>query len=245
MTIWCRFRGQQWVTFGAVLLSVSVGLAQEHAASPREFRHAEARVKRGSITVQVGWVIDPVTSLDALRGRIEFRPDPNRGSSCSSIRFIQVAKVEQSGGRDLNWSMGEANRNLIRTASGRHTGIEGGYFVDHEAFRCMKGQPCSPYFRDSWPNPDESQDGFQLGIATAPASLVDYPFGWDSIEQITVESCARCLDTGSFLGCAKWGGRWPARGPRDILAIKVHEVPSLTFLAALRRFEVFYSGRKP
>jgi hypothetical protein len=230
---------------GAALLSAALGLAQGPDTSSRESREADARVKSGLIRVHVSWVVNPETSADVLRGKIEYRPTPNLDSSCSSIRFIQVAKVEQSGGRDYDWLMGESDRNLIRTNSSTASGVKGGYFVDHEAFRCMKGHVCSPYFRDSWANADESQDGFQLGTKTAAASLVDYPFGWESLEQVTLESCARCVDTGAFLGCAEWGGSWPERGSREIQAISMHDAPSVTFLAALHQFEAFYSGRNP
>jgi hypothetical protein len=228
---------------GAALLSAALGLAQGPHTSSGESRQADARVRSGVLRARVSWAVNPETLADVLRGKIEYRPFLNRDSSCSSIRFIQVAKVAQSGGRDYNWLMGESNRNLIRTSANTASGVKGGYFVDHEAFHCMKGHVCSPYFRDSWANPDESQDGFQLGTKTAPASLVDYPFGWESLEQVTLESCARCVDTGAFLGCAEWGGSWRERGSREILAISMHDAPSVTFLAALHQFEAFYSGR--
>jgi hypothetical protein len=220
-------------------------LAQDSDGLQPNSKQVEIRGRSGVLTANVSWVVDPATSTDALRGRIEYLPNRNANSLCSAIRFVQVAKVEQTGGRDFDWTMGESNRNLIRTSSNPASGVKGGYFVDHEAFHCMKGHVCSPYFRDSWVNPDESQDGFQLGIKTAPASLVDYPFGWESLEQVMLESCARCVDTGAFLGCAEWGGSWPERGSREILAISMHDAPSVTFLAALHQFEAFYSGPNP
>jgi hypothetical protein len=193
------------------------------------------------LAANVGWTVDDDTSSDVLRGHIEYRPDPAQRRSCSSIRFIQVAKTTQNGGADYNWQGQEERRNLLRTSSDNAAGIRGGYFVDHEAFACKPATPCSPYFRDHWPNSDESGDGFQRGSGSAPASLVDYPSGWETLEQISLESCARCVGNGEFLGCAEWGARWPAQGQRDIAPIRFRETPSRTFRAALREFDQFYS----
>ena len=124
----------------------------------------------------------------------------------------------------------------------RDAGIKGGHFVDHKAFACVPGASCSPYFRDHWANPRESEDGFQLDGRSAPSSLVDYPFGWQILEKISLESCARCVENGKFLGCAEWGARWPIAGRRSITPITIHPKPSNTFLAALRRFEKFYGS---
>jgi hypothetical protein len=137
--------------------------------------------------------------------------------------------------------MGEAPRNLMRTVEKRVAGVEGGYFLDHDAFKCTAGQPCSPYYRDSWANPRESRDGFVAGGHAAVASLVDYPFGWSTFETISLEACARCVDTGRFLGCVKWGGAMPPIGARRVLPIQMSDAPSPTFLAALARFETFYA----
>ena len=68
----------------------------------------------------------------------------------------------------------------------------------------------------------------------------DYPFGWETLERISLESCARCASTGAFLGCVAWGASWPEQGARTIQPIVSRDAPSSTFLAALRRFETFY-----
>ena len=194
-----------------------------------EARQAAVRLQAGSLVAHVSWVVDGVTSSDALRGRVEYRPEPDQRASCHHIRFVQIARVQRNGGPDYDWQLGEADRNLLRTPRAEESGILGGYYVDHQASACTFERPCSPFFRDSWANPSESRDGFQRGARTAPASLIDYPFGWDTIEQVSFESCARCVETGAFLGCADWGARWPAQGPREILPIQVHQIPSQTF----------------
>ena len=151
-----------------------------------------------------------------------------------------MAKTVQNNGLDYEWQGTEARRNRLRTSSRTGAAIQAGYFVDHKASACDPKTPCSPYFRDYWPGPGESGDGFQTGWSAAPASLVDYPFGWDILGQISLESCARCVDTGEFLGCAEWGARWPTEGERSILPIRISAIPSPTFLAALHKFEEFY-----
>lgn len=231
-----------------------ISTAAFHASNPGKteppVRRIEAHLRGGTLTADVSWVVDPETSADVLRGRIEYLPRARARSSCPSIRFVQVAKVEVSNGHDYDWQSGETNRNLIRTKSDPVSRIEAGYYVDHQAFRCVKGLPCSPYFRDYWANGDESHDGFERGRDLASASLVDYPFGWESLEEIKLESCARCAETGEYLGCARWGGKWPPVGAREVLPIAAQEAPSPTFLEAMHQFEAFYSalipsGRQP
>jgi hypothetical protein len=207
-------------------------------------RQVFIRLRSGMLAANVSWAVDDETVSDVLRGHIEYRPDARQRASCSSIRFIQVAKTTRNGGADYDWQGQEQRRNLLRTSSQTGAGIQGGYFVDHDASACAVTASCSPYFRDHWPNADESGDGFQLQWGSAPASLVDYPFGWEILEQISLESCACCVDTGEFLGCAQWGARWPEQGQRDITPIRVRETPSRTFRAALRRFDEFYTRSK-
>jgi hypothetical protein len=208
-------------------------------------RQVSVRLRSGVLAASVNWAVDDVTSLDLLRGYIEYRPDADRRGSCPNIRFVQVAKVERGGGLDYDWQGLEEHRNLLRTSHQMGPGVKPGYFVDHRASACVPGAPCSPYFRDYWTNARESRDGFQLGGRSAPASLVDYPFGWEVLEQISLESCARCAESGEFLGCVQWGARWPSQGRRDIFPIRIQAAPSQTFLAALRRFEEFYRLKKP
>jgi len=181
------------------------------AAPPAAFALA-----RGTMTVAENWTNDPTTGEDVLHGFVSFAPGP-AAPACRALRFVQAARVEVSPGRDIDWAEGQQNRNLVRTAADAARGVEAGYFIDHDATRCAAGAACSPYYRDSWPNPDESADG-----STSPdprsASLADYPFGWTSFERIALEACVRCVDTGDFLGCAVWGADWPETGSRTLRA---------------------------
>ena len=186
-----------------------------------------------NFSASVSWTVDPESKEDVLRGFIQYTPTSST-PYCSSIRFIQVARVEVSPGKDLQWGSGEANRNLMRTPDG--------YFVDHDAFKCKKGSPCSPYFRDSWANSNESQDGSNLWVSS-PASLIDYPRGWSEFQRISLEACAQCETTGSFYGCVSWGGNWPGVGKRTLIGPTLSMGPSITFLNALIHFYRFYSSK--
>ena len=188
------------------------------------------------LSTSISWSVDPESQEDVLRGFIQFTPTGST-PECGSIRFIQSARVEITPGVDLNWGSGEANRNLMRTANG--------FFVDHDAFKCSKGSACSPYFRDSWPNPDESKDGSNTAEKISSSSLIDYPLGWSEFQRITLESCALCVESAQFLGCVRWGGDWPGMGGRTLISPTVSGNPSTTFLDALARFNLFYSKSNP
>jgi hypothetical protein len=190
-----------------------------------ETRLVSIGLRSGTLVASVRWAFNEETAADVLRGRISFSPDAAQCSSCSDIRFIQVARIERNGGTEYEWRGMEENRNLIRTASQARDGILDGYFVDHKASMCAPRGACSPYFRDYWANPRESGDGFRVLGSSASASLVDYPFGWDVMQRIALESCARCVETGEFLGCAQWCAQWLPRGPRTILTIHIRERP--------------------
>jgi len=215
-------------------------LAPTLPSPPREGRQVSIRLRSGTLVAAVSWTVDVETAHDVLRGRIEYRPDADQPGRCSSIRFIQAARLLRNGGGEYEWQGFEEHRNLLRTNSRTDVGIQGGYFVDHKASNCAPATPCSPYFRDHWANPSDSGDGYRTWWGAAPASLVDYPFGWDTMEEIALESCARCVETGEFLGCVEWGGRWPMQGDRVVSPIRVRGTPSRTFLAAFRNFENFY-----
>lgn len=236
-----------------LVMGLATGAAAQTRAVPKKDAIAQrkarvqisARLHDGTVDTSVGWTVDTETGADVLRGWVAYRPDSrSQKASCQRVRFVQVARVERSDEVDYDWKDGEANRNLIRTSADSSQGVEGGFFVDHDAFECSPGDHCSPYFRDYWPNPEESQDGVLDGRFSTQASLVDYPFGWENFERIELESCARCADDGRFLGCAKWGGSWPGRGDRAVLPVRINDRPSPTFFEALRRFDDFYSKPK-
>ncbi len=185
----------------------------------------------GQMSTQVNWGENEFHE-EVLLGKVSFRPNAHT-PYCSSIRFIQAARVRFQDGRDLQWEMGEAPRNRMRTDSG--------FFIDHSAFQCEGNKNCSPYYRDSWPNPNESQDGFNT-VGPVEASLFDAPFGWSIFDSIELEACAYCLNgrERSSLGCAHWGGRWGQTGDKVLLPVRYEPGPSSHFLDALRRFEAFY-----
>lgn len=189
-------------------------------------------------SASVSWTSDPIDDMDLLHGVIQYRPD-SQTPSCGPIRMVQIARVQLEDGRDYEWTLGEANRNRIKTqASSR---LEPGYYIDHLASRCSPGKSCSPYFRDSWPNPDESRDGFKTSRGSQTASIADYPRGWDMFQSIRLEACAVCPVTNQSLGCVKWGAEWPSMGDRKISGPVVKKTPSATFKTALRNFHEFYS----
>lgn len=201
-------------------------------------------VPAGTMRVEESWLVDPVTQEDVLRGRVTFTPGRS-APACRSVRFVQAARVETKLGQDLDWPSGEAPRNLMRTRPDAARGVVAGYFVDHDAYKCAAGRACSPYFRDSWPNPDESADGANTPRPGRAASLVDYPFGWSMFERISLESCARCVDDGSYLGCARWGATWPEIGDRLLAQPSAAAAPSPTFLEALKLFGQYYAPVLP
>jgi len=199
----------------------------------------ELPLKDGAWRVDARWSSDPEDGEDVLAGHLAFTPSA-AAPMCRSIRIIQVANMEVSPGKSYQWPAlsGETDRNLTRTPQG--------YYVDHEAAKCLKGKPCSPYYRDSWLLPDESHDGQNIPGHVVSASIADYPFGWGNFDQISLETCARCVDNGQFLGCATWGAFWPLIGNRPPpFTPAAAAAPSASFMGALRLFASFYGMPKP
>ncbi|HVA65968.1 MAG TPA: hypothetical protein VNK24_03470 [Elusimicrobiota bacterium] len=199
----------------------------------------ELPLKDGTWRADVDWSSDPEDGEDVLAAHLAFTPDA-AAPVCRSIRIIQVANMQVSPGKPYQWLAlsGETDRNLTRTPAG--------YYVDHEAANCSKGKPCSPYYRDSWALPDESHDGQNLPGHVVSSSIADYPFGWGNFDRISLETCARCVDNGQFLGCATWGAFWPLIGNRPPpFTSAAANVPSASFMAALRLFDSFYGMPKP
>ncbi len=123
--------------------------------------------------------------------------------------------------------------------------VEGGFFIDHDASVCRAGQECSPFYRDSWPNPEESADGSSTAVEKKTASLFDAPFGWESFESIELEACAVCLNQRRYevFACVRWGGKWPLTAERFLLPLSMAPKASPTFNEALERFFEFYGPR--
>lgn len=205
---------------------------------------ASMKFPTGVASAEIYWGTSEDTGEDILVANLKF--DPNKKAPlCERISFIQTAQVETAPGKDYEWNEaeGQANRNFIRTKLA--PGIERGFFIDHNAIKCQLGSKCSPYYRDSWPNVDYSQDGYVRPGSMTHASLHDAPYGWTNFEQIRLEACAYCINPGSAIpmGCMKWGGYWGMTGPKKILPISFHERPTQTFLTALKAFVNFYDKK--
>jgi hypothetical protein len=235
-----------------LILFILIGTISEIAVSIED--DVEIKVKkqissvtsshRGDWDVNVAWVeVDTtVDYFEALRGIVKFSPNQN-APTCKNISFIQIAKVLDNDGNDYEWQLGEAPRNLIKTAASFDT--EAGYYIDHAAYSCKKGKTCSPYFRDYWPNTEDgSRDGSNSAKEKKSAVLVDYPFGWEYISLIKLEACAYCRDSKLSISCFQWGGSWPLVGEAEFIIEGATDKPTRTFEQALSNFSTYYSAPK-
>jgi hypothetical protein len=174
----------------------------------------------GTFSANINWTTNDLGD-DVLGGKIAFT-----AKQCSKYELIQAARVLDNQGQDLVWKMGEQKRNEIKS--------QNGYFIDHLSFKCQKGKPCSPLYRDHWPS------GGQAGSKTHAAKLEDYPFGWSEFSKITLETCAWCSETKTVLGCITWGGEFPLIGSKTITPVHHSSTPSKDFVEALDKFHKFY-----
>ncbi|MEN9528802.1 MAG: hypothetical protein RI932_675 [Pseudomonadota bacterium] len=202
-------------------------------------------LSKGTFSLDIRWTTVQQTAdeIDVLAGKVSFLPEFSSSKEiCGAVSFIQSARVLNNRGQDFQWPQGQHVRNAMRTIA-QGSKITAGYFIDHDATLCKAGHPnCSPFFRDSWPNPEDgSQDGSTVDGKARAAVLVDYPFGWEVISSISLEACAVCRESGEYLGCATWGGTWPPVGERFVHTPTFSEQPSATFTSALERFKNYYS----
>lgn len=248
-----HFRGEMMVgkmlIFGLMVGMLS-SLSRRGAASDDEWASrtkvnkelkVTSQTRSGAWSVSLAWVsIEMIVDYwEALRGVVEFSPNSN-AAQCSSISFIQTAKVADNDGEDYHWPLAEAPRNEMKTLAS--FGVEGGFYIDHKAADCWKGARCSPYYRDHWPNTEDgSRDGRKDPDSSRAAVLVDYPHGWEFISAISLEACAFCRDNDTPLSCFQWGGRWGMIGEPEFLVEGSTEKPTVTFQEALARFEGYYS----
>ncbi len=145
---------------------------------------AKINTQNGDFTVAAFWSSDPEDGESVLEATVSFMPNNERFPACSSLKMIQTAHLTVADGSNYVWDGGEINRNLMETP--------GGVYIDHDASKCKKGAACSPYFRDSWANPEGSQNGYAQGAGrVASVSLRDYPVGWENFNRIALESCRR------------------------------------------------------
>ncbi|HEX4859934.1 MAG TPA: DUF4157 domain-containing protein [Rhizomicrobium sp.] len=176
-------------------------------------------------------------------GTITFNPDVKNCPTCKAIRLVQVVRVSDSSSQEYHWPAGdtEAPREKVKTAEDKDKGIKGGYFVDHYAAKCSKGNKCSIYYRDHAPNATKSQDGSNDGTTAVKASLWDGPSG-PAGYLFEFETCARCADDGSVLRCLDWGFTSDAAGKVTPSANSEHADASATFGAAVGAFNKFYAN---
>jgi hypothetical protein len=196
----------------------------------------------GTITTKIEWTFNQ-TKADALSAMIKFKPNQNT-PICNRISFIQIARVLTSPGIDYVWKLneGQINRNYMMTYP--ELDIIPGYFIDHDAIKCSKGKTCSPFYRDSFENPDESSDGRNTTKLKLEASMFDAPYGWENFEEIDLEACAVCQNNSTLnvLACTTWGGKWGLTEERSINPIQFNSSASKTFLKAFYNFNDFYSN---
>ena len=188
------------------------------------------------------FVVDMVPAPMGLAGRIEFHPDPRRCPKCKSIRLVQIVRIFTKPGVPFIWTGSEAGRENVKTKEDRKKGIEGGYFIDHESADCAKGAGCGIYYRDHFTNAMLSQDGSNDGRTAVHASLFDAPAG-NADDIFEFETCARCHDTGKFLGCVDWGFTVDPQGNVTQSPAYRYKGPSATFADALKTFNSYYRNK--
>lgn len=179
--------------------------------------------------------------VTGVSGTIAFDPDTKSCPVCKSIRLVQIVRVFEKPGVEYKWPGGEAPREKVKTAEDKSKGVKAGYFVDHQAASCSKGNKCSLYYRDHWANPSQSQDGSNDGTTAKKASLWDKPTG-DADDVFEFETCARCHDSGAYLRCVDWGFSADSAGKATRSSTSEHAAPSATFNAAIAKFNSYYAN---
>ncbi|HEY4114163.1 MAG TPA: DUF4157 domain-containing protein [Rhizomicrobium sp.] len=179
--------------------------------------------------------------VTGVSGSITFNPDATNCPTCKLIRLVQVVRVFEKPGQEYHWTGAEAPREQVKTAEDKTTGVKAGYFVDHLAKGCSKGNKCSIYYRDHAPNATQSQDGSNDGTTAVKASLWDRPVG-DADDVFEFETCARCADTGSILRCIDWGFTADGTGKTALSATSEHAQQSATFDAAVGALNKYYAN---
>jgi hypothetical protein len=109
----------------------------------------KAPAKNGTFSVNM----TPFTT--GVSGTIAFDPDPKNCPLCKLIRLVQIVRVFEKPGVEYAFTGGEAPREKVKTAANKKKGVKANYFVDHQAAGCSKGNKCSLYYREHWPNASE------------------------------------------------------------------------------------------
>ena len=179
---------------------------------------------------------------------MKFTPSATAPDS-ANIRLLQTVRTENlATGKDHVYTGGEANRNKVMTAADAKTGVTPGSFVDHSAAastpRSAKADAAvSPYYRDYWPNPKDSQDGSKKGKTIKEASLWDSP-GANVNFRFSFETAAKAADTGHIYATLTWGFTISdaAKGTVDTEYASANSAESATFTAAVKAFDEFYKN---
>lgn len=204
-----------------------------------------SQLTNGTFHGEFEWLISPLTETDIIRGHLEFTPKAN-AMPCSNISFIQITRLDLEFRGDSKWESGEYPRELIKTSDNENAVAN--FYIDHKASNGSAKQQLSPFFRDHWPNPNESHDGYLISDnELKSASLVDYPYGWDSetgMDRIRLEACAVCRSNMKNYGCIKWGANRPLlySTPKQIFIPETTDEPSPTFIEALKLFNNYYGN---
>lgn len=239
-------RHKQAVTYFIVVLTIALLLfagqskAQSVGISVLS-RHQSLPVREGVFTGRVKWTYSPETGTDILLAKISF--DPSTTRQCQSLRLVQAARVSRGDGTPFVWVGGLSARNAMSTAKST--------FIDHDPATCRKGEPCSPFYRDHWANPQTSQEGQNLKGVSVTSSLEDAPFGWTEYEKIELETCAVCVNQSRIesykinplriMGCFHWSGEFLQVGERNVPKFKASPWPTGEFLESLARFKAYYN----
>ena len=179
-----------------------------------------------------------------MKGTIKFKASKKAPESMH-IRLLQIARNEDlATGKEYRWEGKETARNELRTAEEKDKDIKPGYLVDIlPPDRQRQDLPVSPYYRDYWPNEEKSHDGSNIGGMVHEASLWDFPRSWD-FRRFSFETAARASDTGFTYATIRWG--FTVAGPTLGMVTgehaSVHDEPSATFGAALKKFNEFYGN---
>lgn len=193
-------------------------------------------------TAGCGWFAVRMKTITAgLEGHIEFHPSVKSCPKCKLIRLVQIVRVFEKPGVQYRWTGDEAPREKMKTKADKKKGIEKGFFVDHLAKDCSKGKGCSIYYNDPAPSAT-AQEGSNDGTTAVHASLFDGPQG-DADDVYEFETCARCHDTGEYLGCVDWGFSVDGSGKSSPTPPFEHGFPTETFREAVKKFDKYYKNK--
>jgi hypothetical protein len=194
-------------------------------------------------TAGCGWfTANMAPDAGGVKGTLEFSPDPKSCPKCKLIRLVQTLRIFEEPGVDYVWPGKDKPKESMKSKEDKKKSIKPGFFVDHDPAHCEKGKGCSLYYRDHWPNKTHSKDGSNDGVTASSASLWDRPQG-DANDIFEFETCARCDDTGEYLGCLDWGFTADKDGKVTPTSPFEHGVPSSTFLDAVARFDKYYANK--